>query len=670
MRWGWPSGRPMLLSADPPPHRMRVWPTDSARELFLIDGNSLVYRAFFALPETIATSRGQPTNAIFGFASMLVKLLTEYGQKPTIVAWDAGMSGRDEAYSEYKAGRRSRPDLLREQWPHMEPLVDAFGYANVKVPGYEADDVIATLAREARERGLEVMVVTGRPGHLPADRGRREGDGHGARHHGHEDLRQRGRGGPLRHPAGADPRLLRPEGRHLGQHPGRAGHRRQDRRAAAPAVRRPRDRAREHRPDLRAPSARRTSSTTPTTRACRSCWPPRSATCRSTSRTSTDRSCASPTARACARSFASSSCATRCGGSRRRSGARTRPRPRAEPSDAIAARARNVPPARPLLARGRAGRARRRASRAARGPAARHGRRGAAPLRRLRGRRGGAAGRGRLAGGGDRGMGIPRPVVAHDWKSIAAAEERCEAPPLEHDTEVAAYLVDPARRGYPLAELIEESGLGADGGGRHRPGRARRSDARAGGAPARRSSRSSISLRLLHEVELPLVDVLVEMERAGVKLDVETVRSIARARRRAGAGARARDLGAGGRGVHDRLAAAAGADPVREARPLEEAPRQDRVLHRRARAARDPRRAPDHAEDRDVARAHQAQVHLPRRLPFAARARRAAAHHLQPDRGHHRPAVEHRTPTCRTSRSAPSSGARSAPASRPRRATC
>src|SRR5918998_3856550 len=134
---------------------------DSPRELFLIDGNSLVYRAFFALPETIATSRGQPTNAIFGFASMLVKLMTEYGQKPTIVAWDAGMSGREAAYPDYKAGRLSRPDLLAEQWPHMEPLVDAFGYANVKVPGYEADDVIATLAAKARERGLDVMVVTG-----------------------------------------------------------------------------------------------------------------------------------------------------------------------------------------------------------------------------------------------------------------------------------------------------------------------------------------------------------------------------------------------------------------------------------------------------------------------------------------------------------------------------
>src|SRR5687767_3841023 len=140
---------------------MDVVAAEIDRQLFLIDGNSLVYRAFFALPETIATSTGQPTNAIFGFASMLVKILTEYGTQPTIVAWDAGMSGREEVSSEYKAGRRRRPDLLSEQWPHMHPLVEAFGYRNVKVDGYEADDVIATLARHAREKGIDVMVVTG-----------------------------------------------------------------------------------------------------------------------------------------------------------------------------------------------------------------------------------------------------------------------------------------------------------------------------------------------------------------------------------------------------------------------------------------------------------------------------------------------------------------------------
>jgi DNA polymerase I len=132
-------------------------------ELFLIDGNSLAYRAFFALPESIATSTGVPTNAIFGFASMLVKILTDYGPKATVVVWDAGSSGRKELYGEYKAQRSSRPDLLREQWPAFEPLVDAFGYRNLKVDGYEADDVIASIAELAKrqEPPVEVMVVTG-----------------------------------------------------------------------------------------------------------------------------------------------------------------------------------------------------------------------------------------------------------------------------------------------------------------------------------------------------------------------------------------------------------------------------------------------------------------------------------------------------------------------------
>ena len=123
-------------------------------ELFLIDGNSLAYRAFFALPESIATSTGGPTNAIFGFASMLVKILTDYGPKA-----DASSSGtracpgRKEIYADYKAQRTTRPDLLKQQWPHLRPLVEAFGYRNISVEGFEADDVIAALAeRQARSR--------------------------------------------------------------------------------------------------------------------------------------------------------------------------------------------------------------------------------------------------------------------------------------------------------------------------------------------------------------------------------------------------------------------------------------------------------------------------------------------------------------------------------------
>src|SRR5437899_409273 len=133
------------------------------RRLFLIDGPSLVYRAFFALPESIATSTGEPTNAIFGFASMLVKIVSDYGVRPTVVAWDAGTSGRTELFADYKSQRRARPDLLKQQWPAMEPLVEAFGYSNVRVEGYEADDLIASLADRARQASpaVPVMIVTG-----------------------------------------------------------------------------------------------------------------------------------------------------------------------------------------------------------------------------------------------------------------------------------------------------------------------------------------------------------------------------------------------------------------------------------------------------------------------------------------------------------------------------
>jgi DNA polymerase I len=130
-------------------------------ELFLIDGNSLAYRAFFALPESIATADGRPTNAIYGFASMMAKLLIDFSPRAVIVAWDKGWSGRENVYAEYKSQRKSRPDLLKEQWPHLAPLAEAFGFKNVSVEGYEADDVIASLAREASQAGIPVMIVSG-----------------------------------------------------------------------------------------------------------------------------------------------------------------------------------------------------------------------------------------------------------------------------------------------------------------------------------------------------------------------------------------------------------------------------------------------------------------------------------------------------------------------------
>ena len=174
--------------------RRRVAPmADKPPELFLIDGNSLAYRAFFALPESIATADGRPTNAIYGLASMLVKIIDEHHPGGVVVAWDAGMSGREVTYDLYKAQRSSRPDLLREQWPHLMPLVAAFGYTNVKVEGFEADDVIATLAVRAREEGIPVMVVTG-----DRDAYQLVGDGIRVmsttqRDHRDQDLRQRRR---------------------------------------------------------------------------------------------------------------------------------------------------------------------------------------------------------------------------------------------------------------------------------------------------------------------------------------------------------------------------------------------------------------------------------------------------------------------------------------------
>jgi DNA polymerase-1 len=129
--------------------------------LMLIDGNSLAYRAFFALPETIATAAGAPTNALYGLAAMIIKVLIDERPDRVIVCWDPpGPVFRHEAYPEYKAGRAKTPDLLREQKPHFRPLMEAFGFTNVESPGFEADDVIGTLATQAAATGEPVLILT------------------------------------------------------------------------------------------------------------------------------------------------------------------------------------------------------------------------------------------------------------------------------------------------------------------------------------------------------------------------------------------------------------------------------------------------------------------------------------------------------------------------------
>ena len=129
-------------------------------ELFLVDGNNLAYRGFFALPEELQTTDGQPTNALLGFTNMLFKLLADYRPRGVAVAWDTKPVHRKEIDAEYKAERRPMPDLLREQFPHFRPIVEAFGYRNLEFEGWEADDVIATLATLADEAAISTCVVS------------------------------------------------------------------------------------------------------------------------------------------------------------------------------------------------------------------------------------------------------------------------------------------------------------------------------------------------------------------------------------------------------------------------------------------------------------------------------------------------------------------------------
>ena len=129
-------------------------------DLFLVDGNNLAYRAFYALPEELATSEGFATNALLGFANMLFKLLADYRPRGVAVAWDTRPVHRTEQLETYKIERKPMPDLLREQFPYFRPIVEAFGYRNLEFEGWEADDVIATLAHRADEAGIKTTVVS------------------------------------------------------------------------------------------------------------------------------------------------------------------------------------------------------------------------------------------------------------------------------------------------------------------------------------------------------------------------------------------------------------------------------------------------------------------------------------------------------------------------------
>jgi DNA polymerase-1 len=130
--------------------------------VLLIDGNSLTYRAFFALPTDLATASGQVTNAVFGFTSMLVNLLRDHGSERVAVAFDRPEpTFRHERLQTYKANRDAAPDILRQQMGLVRQVLESLGIPILEAPGFEADDILATLATQARDQGIDAIVVTG-----------------------------------------------------------------------------------------------------------------------------------------------------------------------------------------------------------------------------------------------------------------------------------------------------------------------------------------------------------------------------------------------------------------------------------------------------------------------------------------------------------------------------
>jgi DNA polymerase I len=153
----WPESTIEVVAGDPATNG----DVEHPKRIFLLDGHSLSFRAFFALPTSLATTSGQITNAVYGFTSMLIKLLAE--EKPDLiaVAFDKGRpTVRLEQYADYKAGRAEAPDEFRQQLGLIREVLETLRIPIVEVEGHEADDAIATLACRAAEEGMEAVIVT------------------------------------------------------------------------------------------------------------------------------------------------------------------------------------------------------------------------------------------------------------------------------------------------------------------------------------------------------------------------------------------------------------------------------------------------------------------------------------------------------------------------------
>ena len=134
-----------------------------SKRLLLIDGHSMAYRAFYALPvENFTTASGQHTNAIYGFATMLLSLLSSEEPTHVAVAFDVSRKTlRTQIFPEYKANRAKTPDEFRSQMELLHQLVTAFGITSFELEGYEADDILATLTKQAELDGFETLICSG-----------------------------------------------------------------------------------------------------------------------------------------------------------------------------------------------------------------------------------------------------------------------------------------------------------------------------------------------------------------------------------------------------------------------------------------------------------------------------------------------------------------------------
>ncbi|MDA9607078.1 DNA polymerase [Candidatus Actinomarina] len=130
--------------------------------IILVDGHSIAFRAFYALPDTLVTKDGFPTNVIHGFLMMISKLVKDYDSEQIIITWDISKKTfRTELYSEYKGNRSSAPDEFKLQVKTLQELLDKFNIPQVSKEGFEADDVLGTLSKKINDKDKEVMIVTG-----------------------------------------------------------------------------------------------------------------------------------------------------------------------------------------------------------------------------------------------------------------------------------------------------------------------------------------------------------------------------------------------------------------------------------------------------------------------------------------------------------------------------